>query len=141
MKIKELKTPRDQEYKTFCAEEWQKADKKHYGDVKVSPGIILAWAAYQDKKMVGFMKAKFSRGVVYLDDLIIAESLQHQGVGSKLLQHLEKWSKKKLAHKIYLQTGQRFIAEKFYQKNGFNVAAILKNHNLHHNFVIMEKFI
>jgi 16S rRNA (adenine1518-N6/adenine1519-N6)-dimethyltransferase len=72
---------------------------------------------------------------------IVAHDKKGQGIGKLLTLKAEDFGKKLGAHKVYLQTGKGWEAEKFYQKLGYKETATLLNHHFHKDFVIYEKLI
>jgi len=134
-----ISSAREKEIKKFHHQAWQEADLEHYGPgVKwVSKFFILK--ARENGEIVGTIKAKYDAGVVYIQHLIVAADKRRLGVGQKLLQELEKRTKKLGAHKLFLFTGKNWTACKFYEKLGFKKIIDLPNHYLKRTFVVYSK--
>lgn len=61
---------------------------------------------------------------LYVDDLVTDESQRSQGVGKRLLQHLEKYARDAGCDVLALDSGvQRAEAHKFYFREGMSVAS------------------
>ena len=69
---------------------------------------IVAYSA--DKKPMGFLTYKISRGKVWLNYVTTSKKYQHQGVGTALIKTFE--------YEIY-NRGLRFIEGKYFPKNEF----------------------
>ncbi|MBP9719371.1 MAG: hypothetical protein KBD46_02795 [Candidatus Levybacteria bacterium] len=57
------------------------------------------------------------------------------------MKRIEKVVLEENCHKIYLETGQGWKAEKFYTALGFEKTAALKNHYHKKDFVIYTKYL
>ena len=74
-------------------------------------GILIGYTAFSD---------------VYVDELVVHEKFRRQGIGRKLLQHLEKYFDGKNYTNISLVTNE-FQAPEFYKKNGYKIISELNN--------------
>lgn len=75
-------------------------------------GFISSVQSYEIGKEVGFM---------HIVALAVKKEKQNQGIGTKLLQHMENYAKKKGISSIILNSGiQRVDAHAFYQSKGYN---------------------
>lgn len=92
-------------------------------------------------KTVGFLSCKLEAGVGYIGNLLVAKTDRRRGVGKTLLTTFEAFAKEKGIHKIFFYTGKTWEARVFYESFGYTVLAELPNHYLHHDFVLMNKFI
>ncbi len=100
--------------------------------------VILV--AVRDEKIVGSIRYYIKTGVCFLERLAVDPACQKQGIGSALVQALEKQARGK-AHKIYLETG--LLAEdliKFYSKLGYSGEAVLKKHYGNFDWLALSKF-
>lgn len=129
------------ETKAFGDKEWPFANLEHYGSKVDYNQKDFIFKATENNKIIGTIKGSHEAGVIYISYLIVAHDRKGQGIGKLLTQEAEDFGKKLGAHKVYLQTGKGWEAEKFYQKLGYKKTAILKNHHFHKDFVIYEKFL
>ena len=129
------------ETKAFGDKEWPFANLEHYGGKVDYNQKDFIFKAAEDGNIVGTIKGSHEAGVIYISYLIIAHDKKGQGIGKLLTLKAEDFGKKLDAHKVYLQTGKGWEAEKFYQKLGYKKVAILLKHHFKKDFVIYEKFI
>lgn len=129
------------EIRKFDAMAWKDANIEHYGGPIRWIEKGFTFKATEDREIVGTIVGKFSAGVIYVDDLVVAKNHRGKGIGKLLIQKAEDFGKKMGAHKAYLFTGNGWDAEKFYQNTGYKKTGILLNHFLHKDFVIYEKII
>lgn len=71
---------------------------------------------------IGMIKPWIKGLEYYIDEFCISYNYQGKGLGSQFLQAIEKDIEKKGLNAIILNTEKGFPAEKFYMKNGFNIA-------------------
>ncbi|MDO8424695.1 MAG: GNAT family N-acetyltransferase, partial [bacterium] len=64
-----------------------------------------------------------------------------KGMGRKLMEQVEAFSKKMRAHKIYLFTGKNWNAGRFYETLGYKKTADLPKHFFEVDFVIYSKML
>jgi len=129
------------ETKAFGDKEWPFANLENYGSNVDYNQKDFIFKATQDGNIVGSIKGNHEAGVIYISYLIVAHDKKNKGIGKLLTLKAEDFGKKLGAHKVYLQTGKGWKAEKFYQKLGYKKTTILPNHHFHKDFVIYEKFI
>lgn len=137
MKIRETKKEDKKEIDKFEKEEWDKFNRQrgYNWDEKTS-----SFVAIENKKIIGFVRIKIVGGAAYIDDLIIKENSRGKGIGKKLLIKIEKFSRKKNCHLIYLETTEKHQgAIKFYKKEGFKKVATLKKNKHNFDCYIFEK--
>lgn len=129
------------EIRKFNSWAWKDENIEHYGGpVKwIEKGFVFK--ATEDKEILGVIIGKFSAGVLYIDDLVVAKDYRGKGIGKLLIQKAENFGKEMGGHKAYLFTGDGWDAEKFYQNTGYKKTGTLLNHFLHKDFVIYEKLI
>lgn len=89
------------------------------------------FAAYLNKKIVGVCIAKITRpDIAEIFNIAIASENQAQGIGTKLLRFtLQKLSERSVK-RVFLGTGTFGHQLSFYQRQGFRVDSIVKNHFL-----------
>ncbi len=71
---------------------------------------------------MGFLRQYDDIISFYLDEIIIADHLQNQGIGTKFMQMIENAVKEKGVSCIELQSVADEMHERFYTKNGFHNA-------------------
>lgn len=123
----------------FNDKEWQIADIEHYG-------ARLRWTATETRivaldgtKIVGSLKLNIKRGVCTVETIIVAHDRQGEGVGTALMQNAESFAKRHGTHKMQLETGKGWKAEKLYKKLGYKKIADLKEHYEGQDFVLYTK--
>ena len=98
----------------WTKEKVKKTIKNHEGKVYV---------AVIDNNVVGFAlvtESYYLDGpVVILENLVVSNNYQEQGVGSALLKHVERIYKKKRFAKVFLDTIKKTKSYKFYKKRGY----------------------
>lgn len=79
----------------------------------------------EDKKIIGvivFKEEQYWEGlVIIIEDLAIDENFQKQGIGKKLLNHLDKYSKKRKVSSINFITNKKSRLINFYKKLGYKI--------------------
>lgn len=141
MKIQQVQKD-DQRAKDFETIEWEIADKEHYGgnrDFQMEKFLFLA--TDDNEKVCGLLKMVITAGVTHIEDLLVSHEHRREGIGKALVEHAEKISKQKKVHKIHLDTGKNWDAEKVYLSLGYVKTGELKNHFLGYDYVLFEKFL
>jgi GNAT superfamily N-acetyltransferase len=140
MKIQTLKR-KSRLLNNFWKKEWARVDLKQWGrhtDWKKKTFFIKA----SDKgKIVGLLEMSIMAKVAKVVDLIVAHDSRRKGIGKELMFKAEKLARKHGVHKIHLNTGRGFMAEKFYQAVGYKQTGISKKHFFHHDFIRFSKFL
>ncbi|MGI6746502.1 MAG: GNAT family N-acetyltransferase [Acutalibacteraceae bacterium] len=99
-KIYYNRVKKDERYKTFVALEKEEV-----------VGFITSVYSFEIGKKVGFM---------HIVGLAVKNEKQNQGIGTKLLEHMENYAKEKGISSIVLNSGvQRTAAHAFYQCNEY----------------------
>lgn len=129
------------EISEFNTSEWHGVDQEHYGKEVEWDEAGFAYKVTEDGQIVGSITGKHESGVLYIDDIIVANTKRGLGVGKKLMEEAEKFGKEHGAHKAHLITGKDWEARKFYDSLGYIKVAELPNHHFHKDFVIYEKII
>lgn len=71
--------------------------------------------------MVQTMALEYEVGYLKINGLVVKESFQHKGIGTKLLNHAENYASEKGLSYLILNCGfQRIKAHEFYESNGFD---------------------
>lgn len=89
-----IKKATSKEIKRFNRKEWKKQDAEHYGRSIRWIEKDFIFKAVEKGKIVGCAKFKYESGVVYVKNVIIAENKRGKGIGQKLMERAEEFSKK-----------------------------------------------
>ena len=83
--------------------------------IKASLDVI---GAYDNNTLIGLIRTVGDgKTIVYIQDILVLPSYQHQGVGTKLINQII--SKYQDVRQIVLTTGLEAKQKLFYEKNGF----------------------
>lgn len=114
---------------------------KAYNESKVGPYTFYPYTIHvesSDSKVVAGLKGDLFGNLARVDLLWVHESYRKNGIGSMLINALEKYAIEKKCNIIHLDTAD-FQAKGFYTKCGFNVVATLENHFMGREGYIMRK--
>lgn len=129
------------ETKEFGEKEWPFANLEHFGKTVDFNGKKFIFKAIDTDKIVGMIKGDLDGGVIHITHLLVAHDKKVIGIGKALVQTVEEFGKKNGAHKLYLETGKGWEAEKFYQKLGYKKTGVLSKHSFKRDYIVYEKFI
>ena len=88
----------------------------------------IAFTAYDDNGAVlGAVVGEIVWNHLHVSLLGIDQTMQKQGVGQKLLHHIEEYAQQFGARVVILET-MSWQAPKFYQKNGYQIFGTVENH-------------
>jgi GNAT superfamily N-acetyltransferase len=102
-------------------------------------GNYKTFVAISENRVVGFiaviqaLSAGFSVGYLHIQGLAVQKELQHEGIGTKLLNYVENYAKENGISSIILCSGfKRTDAHAFYEHNGYDKGSycFYKNINL-----------
>lgn len=104
-----------------------------FGKFAEKNGVVCAYETFaftanEDNKVVGVIKGHSAYKEVYISDLIVLEQYRGRGIGTKLLEAVEKYFENKGFEIISLSTYE-FQAPEFYKKYGFEVEFVRENKN------------
>lgn len=96
---------------------WRGQVEEGYRIVFIEEGDkVVAAAGYR------FLRTLAWGHILYLDDLIALQAAHGTGLGSALLQYLQKEAREKGCDAVHLDTGyQRHLAHRAYLRNGFRI--------------------
>ena len=94
--------------------------------VPFSPSVRYQFTAEENGKIVGYVSGITEHKWFYLTDLWIEASHRSQGLGTRLLELIEKKAAALGSEHIYLWTAGP-VNPKFYEKNGYSRFAVLEN--------------
>jgi ribosomal protein S18 acetylase RimI-like enzyme len=138
MQIKSIKDPKDaKSVDAFATKEWAIFNRERNYKWKETKHTF---AAYEDKKVVGFASLKINGGAAYLSQLIVLKEARRKMIGSILLQKFEQYAKRNNCHVAYLETSERHSeALRFYKRHGYKIMAKLNNNKFHLTWYFMAK--
>ncbi len=138
MQINLIKNPKDVRLiDAFATKEWAKFNREKNYKWKETKHTF---AAYDNKKIVGFASLKINGGAAYLSQLIVLKESRRKMVGSKLLEKFEQYAKRNNCHVAYLETSEKHAeALRFYKSHGYKIIARLNNNKFHLTWYFMEK--
>lgn len=82
--------------------------------------INISFIYVEDDEILGRIVGFIHWDYLQIELFFVSKNAQGKGVGTKLLDHIEKIAKKNNVVYILLET-MSFNAPKFYEKNGFNI--------------------
>jgi GNAT superfamily N-acetyltransferase len=93
---------------------------------QVEEGYQIAYIEEADKVVAAagyrFLNTMAWGHILYIDDLVALRTLHGMGLGTLLLQYLQKEAKEKGCAAVHLDTGyQRHLAHRAYLRNGFHI--------------------
>jgi GNAT superfamily N-acetyltransferase len=140
MKLKVLKR-KTTELKDFTNREWKNADQEHYGMVIDFTPTEYTVVAREGTTILGKVSIRIIAGVGEVREMIVAQSAQGKGTGTRLMIKLEELARKHNAHKLWLYTGRGWKAEQLYLKLGYVKSGELLKHHVKKDFAIYTKFL
>lgn len=129
------------ETKEFGEKEWPYANLEHFGKKVDFNGKKFLFKATEGNRIVGMIKGELDAGVIHITHLLVAHDRRGSGIGKDLVLTVEEFGRKNGVHKLYLETGKGWGAEKFYGKMGYKKTGVLAKHHFKRDYVIYEKFI
>jgi GNAT superfamily N-acetyltransferase len=98
-------------------ERWRKQVGEGYQIVYIEEGEeVVAAAGYR------FLNTMAWGHILYIDDLIALRTFHGKGLGTLILQYLQKEAKERGCAAVHLDTGyQRHLAHRAYLRNGFHI--------------------
>lgn len=90
--------------------------------------------------IAGINSKMYCWNCLYIDVLWVKEEYRKEGLGSKILNEIEKVAKDKGCYLIHLDTFD-FQAKDFYLKHGYDIFGILDECQQRHKRYFMKKFI
>lgn len=95
-------------------------------DINVSNIKNSNFLAFDDNKLIGGAIGFIEYNWYFLDLLYIDEKYRGQDIGTNLIKQIEKFAKKENLTGVRMETWD-FQARGFYEKNGYNVFAEIKD--------------
>lgn len=131
----------NKETKDWAKTEWDKADIVHYGHPVKWVEKKFRFKAEENGKLIGMVAGKFQSGAVYVGDIIVSDQVRGKGIGTLLMQAVEKYTKKLGGHMMWLVTGKGLPSNAFYKKIGFKMLTEIPHFYFGKDFVIYTKAI
>jgi GNAT superfamily N-acetyltransferase len=142
MEIKEYTISDFENLELFKSAVWPVADMEHYVDQM--PDFYkkeMIYLAKEGDVILGYVTIIIDSAVAQIEPLMVAVGTQGQGIGTKLIAHVEQELKKMNVHKVWLETGTTWKAREFYIKNEYTERCILPNHTANQDFVLFDKML
>jgi len=98
----------------------------------------MMFVALDDNQFVGAVHGTITEDSMYIGWLVVKEKYKGQGIGSNLMQKMEKVAKEQNIYSIHLGT-TGFQARKFYEKLGYKIFLIKENDPKGYNTYSMAK--
>jgi ribosomal protein S18 acetylase RimI-like enzyme len=89
-------------------------------------------------EIIGATKGGIFDGALYISEFAIKKSYRKSGLGSKLIERIEKYAKDKNCKKIWVDTYE-YQAPEFYKKNGFLEQGRIENYRGKYAKIFFEK--
>ena len=125
----------------FNKKEWRNADTEHYGRPQDFSETQFRIVAREKNGIIGSLKLRIKLGVCEVQSIIVGKKLRGTGVGSALMEKAEQIARKRGIHKLWLETGKGWAAEKFYRKLGYRKNTVLPKHYAKRDFILYEKML
>ncbi len=123
----------------FNAEPWNdlwtfETARKRLSDILQTPGFI-GFVCLEHELLgfaVGYCEQWFDNTHFYLKEMCVRTGMQRKGIGTRLIDHLERALAEMNVDRVYLLTMKDGQAEAFYAKNGYRTSPrmILMSHRL-----------
>jgi ribosomal protein S18 acetylase RimI-like enzyme len=98
----------------------------------------IAFACYQNEKMVGVIVLRYFWGQMHIRNLVIEKEWRGKGIGRKLMFHALKYAKENNCQFAFVET-MNFQAPEFYQKLGFEIDFIRHGYSENTSFYYLKK--
>lgn len=92
-------------------------------------------------KIIGTLEVMIEVNLAFIEWLLVSSKHRKIGIGKKLVEKAEKYSKDNNCTKIYLETNEGWWAENFYKKIWYKITAIHENHILNQKVLIFTKYL
>lgn len=127
----------------FKGIEWPSIDDAHFESRELVDfdEQELTLIAEEGEEIAGYIKIRTEMGTCEIESLIVGGKFRNKGIATQLVLKVEELCKEMKLHKIFLETGINWEAKKLYEKLGYEVVCILKNHYANKDFVLMDKLI
>jgi len=133
-----IKSIQKSEVDDFAKEQWLINDKKFNF---LPQRETFYFAVYKDGQITGYAQTEIRGGVVETRSLLVKDNLQGNGIGTKLLTHVEKWAKtEKACNKSIIKTSAAWPKSvHFYEKLGYKKDAVLPKYYYGVDWYYMSK--
>ncbi len=117
----------DPQARAFATRAWRRHDEGQFGPGTRWERHPFALTARRDGRVVGVATGWTGLGVAYLSELLVAEDVRGQGVGSHLLASFESLAARRDAPRLALRTDAAADAVGFYERHGWRIEARFDN--------------
>jgi len=135
IKIKQVQKADTEE---FAKEQWLINDKKFNF---LPQRETFYFGVYKNEEIIAYTQTEIRGGVAETMSLLVKDGLQGEGVGTKLLSHVEGWAKSdKKCNKSVIKTSSAWPKSvHFYEKLGYKKDAVLPKYYYGVNWYYMSK--
>ena len=117
----------DPEARAFAARTWRRHDDERFGPGTRWERDPFALTARRDGRVIGVGTGWTGLGVAYLSELLVADDVRGQGVGSHLLASFESLAARRGSRRLALRTDAAGDAVRFYERHGWRVEGRFHN--------------
>jgi GNAT superfamily N-acetyltransferase len=117
-----------QEIEDSLQQQWRSVNERMFGRYDAGMWDVgrHALGAYDDGRIVGAALFKIEAGLGKVGQVITAADCRRHGIGQALMARVEEICRREGCHKLSLKTYWNSEAQRFYQKQGYVVEAILR---------------
>ncbi len=99
----------------------------------------FALTARRLNRLVGVATGSLRPELLHLRRLLVDAAERRQGIGAQLLRACEDLARHRAGARVRLETALAGPAQRFYERSGYSVVAILPEHRGGRDFVVMER--
>jgi len=128
------------EQKDLFPDELLRARQPNYNEMKKWLSKETYFICEVNENIIGVVGCCMEFGNCKLVHMAVLKEYRRMGIGSKLLEKVEQYAKKKSALKIWMDTSTRLIeAIEFYQKKKYRIVGELQKHFWGEDIILLEK--
>ncbi len=133
-----IKKAQPSKVKEFGDKQWKVVNRR-FGLLPAKKTFFFV--AYSKKKIVGYTKIEIIRGgLLEIRDLLVHDKFTGKGIGSEIIEYIEKWAKKNRCKKAVLKVPSVYKESiKFYKKHGYRKDVTLSNYYYDYDWYYMTK--
>jgi GNAT superfamily N-acetyltransferase len=121
---------------------WPQVDRADYDmdDSSAWRAEQQAFGAYHNGVLIGTAVGQVRGGAAHLREVLVAPEWRNRKVGAALLRAFETWAGARRCHKLTLRTLLGGPAQRFYERHGWEVEAVLRRDWFQRDFALMAKW-
>lgn len=132
-----IKKVRITDINKFAKEQWKIVNKKY---CLLPPKKIFFFGVFSRNKLLAYAKIELRGGVMEIRDILVKNELTNNGIGSELIDYIEKWAIKNKCKKVVLKVPSVFIKTiKFYRNKRYKKDVVLSKYYYGHDWHYMSK--